>query len=95
MCMCKNSYMVSIFIGEVASNSLFLEELGWSGLLVECNPLLLPKLMKKNRKAWIAPVCLSTTNTSKLVNNFIPKYMNICGHLVFGTNLLLYLLDEL
>lgn len=33
--------------------------MGWTGLLVECNPVTVPFLKMKKRKAWIANVCLS------------------------------------
>ncbi len=46
--------------GEFYSNSLPLEmSQGWSGLLVEADPLPLQKLQLRNRRSWIAPVCLS------------------------------------
>lgn len=48
--------------GEDASHSLYLEkELGWTGLLIECHPNVVPVLKSKNRKAWIADACLSPT----------------------------------
>ena len=34
---------------------------GWSGVLVEPNPDLIAELLKKNRKAYIFPHCLSTS----------------------------------
>nr|XP_053626976.1 uncharacterized protein LOC128684734 [Cherax quadricarinatus] len=46
--------------GERGSNTLWLEqELGWTGLLVEPNPLSYQKLLSKQRKAWISNTCLS------------------------------------
>ncbi|ODM94365.1 Protein Star [Orchesella cincta] len=52
--------------GVAASNSLFFEiVLGWSGLLVECNPYTIPVLKMKRRKAWIADVCLSPEKNPK------------------------------
>jgi hypothetical protein len=50
--------------GEDASNSLYFELLGWKGLLVECTPPSVVELKTKNRKAWVADVCLSTTPKS-------------------------------
>jgi hypothetical protein len=41
--------------------------LGWSGLLVECNPKVVPELKNVGRKAWLAMVCLSTTGFPKVV----------------------------
>ncbi|KAG8232355.1 hypothetical protein J437_LFUL008823 [Ladona fulva] len=47
--------------GETRSNTLFLEkELGWRGLLVEADPYNFAHLVKRNRKAWSTPTCLST-----------------------------------
>ena len=46
--------------GEFISNTLELEKkYGWTGLLIEPNPYMLVKLRLRNRKAWIADVCLS------------------------------------
>ncbi len=48
------------FNGEWLSNSIELESyFGWEGLLVEADPTYQAQLLKKNRKVWIAPVCLS------------------------------------
>lgn len=42
------------------SNTLPLElRHGWTGLLVEPDPVPLSKLLVRNRNVWIAPVCLS------------------------------------
>jgi hypothetical protein len=48
--------------GELLSNTLELEKKGWTGLLVEAHPELGKSLLKKNRKAWFADVCLSPFN---------------------------------
>ncbi|CAG7832474.1 unnamed protein product [Allacma fusca] len=45
--------------GEFLSNTLHLEKEGWTGLLVEAQPEWGKELLTKNRKAWIANVCLS------------------------------------
>ncbi|CAG0922098.1 unnamed protein product [Notodromas monacha] len=46
--------------GEILSTSLYLERtLNWTGLLAEMNPMAIELLLAKNRKSWIAPVCLS------------------------------------
>ncbi|CAL8117812.1 unnamed protein product [Orchesella dallaii] len=51
------------------SNSLYLEKtLGWTGLLVECNPFVVPYLRSKHRKAWIADVCLSPSSHPDMLN---------------------------
>lgn len=43
------------------SNTLFLEVArGWSGLLVEPNPIIYPKGITARRKAWSTPHCLAT-----------------------------------
>ncbi|RXG53409.1 hypothetical protein Avbf_10361, partial [Armadillidium vulgare] len=48
------------FDGETFSNTLNLEkEFGWSGLLIEPNPLEYELLARKNRKAYLANCCLS------------------------------------
>lgn len=54
--------------GDRNSHTLYLErELGWEGLLIECNPLVMPYLRSKHRKAWIADVCLSPTTNPGIV----------------------------
>ena len=53
--------------GENLSNSLFLEvKHGWTGLLVEANPIFVANLKKIKRNAWVLPHCLSITNTSRV-----------------------------
>jgi hypothetical protein len=44
------------------------KELGWSGVLVECNPKVTPDLRNSARKAWLATVCLSTNGYPQVVN---------------------------
>ncbi|XP_057372133.1 protein Star-like isoform X2 [Daphnia carinata] len=47
--------------GEFLSNTLFMERsLQWSGLLIEADKTAYSKLLKRNRKAFSSPVCLST-----------------------------------
>ncbi|CAL8097740.1 unnamed protein product [Orchesella dallaii] len=49
--------------GEYLSHSLDLEmKLGWKGLLVEASPSLIPQLKGKQRKSWIADVCLAASD---------------------------------
>lgn len=56
------------FDGESLSNSIRFEVLhGWRGLLVEPNPQLFVRLLKKHRKAWILPHCFSTKITPEVV----------------------------
>ncbi len=35
--------------------------MGWEGLLIEADPQTFKGLLKKNRKAWISPACISPT----------------------------------
>ena len=61
--------------GEFLSNSLYFELIyGWTGLLVEPNPDLLEKLLKKHRKAWILPHCLSTKPEVETVSFDVSMY---------------------
>lgn len=56
------------YLGEFYSHTLRLEtDLGWTGLLIECNPGITPYLRTKQRKAWVAGVCISTTQYPKIV----------------------------
>nr|CAH0110633.1 unnamed protein product [Daphnia galeata] len=49
------------FRREFLSNTLYMERsLGWSGLLIEADRKAYSRLLKRNRKAYTAPVCLST-----------------------------------
>ncbi|KZS20615.1 Uncharacterized protein APZ42_012646, partial [Daphnia magna] len=49
------------FDGEYLSNTLYMERvLNWTGLLVEADKNALHRLSTRNRKAFIAPTCLST-----------------------------------
>ena len=53
---------------EKDSNSLLFEmEYGWSGLLVEPNPTIYPKGLYRNRKAWAATTCFSTTTKPQTI----------------------------
>ena len=55
--------------GEQISNSIYFElKHKWTGLLVEPNPDFLKMLKPKNRKVWILPHCLSTSQTVELVD---------------------------
>ncbi|EFX82300.1 hypothetical protein DAPPUDRAFT_302580 [Daphnia pulex] len=54
--------------GQVRSNTLFMEQhLGWQGILIEADPKNYQKLLKKNRRAWSVPACLSTSPNPKTV----------------------------
>ncbi|ODM96126.1 Protein Star [Orchesella cincta] len=53
------------------SHTLMLEiQHNWTGLLVECNPTLVPILRQRHRKAWIADVCLSPAKVPRFSNFF-------------------------
>ena len=55
--------------GELISNTLYLElKYNWTGLLVEPNPSLADKLIKKGRNAWIFPHCFSPTKSPVVVD---------------------------
>lgn len=56
--------------GVKGSHTLYLErELGWNGLLIECNPTVVPYLKSRHRKAWVAEVCLAPTTTPVIVRH--------------------------
>ncbi|XP_063861712.1 uncharacterized protein LOC135101547 [Scylla paramamosain] len=60
--------------GEYHSITLPLErDLGWSGLLVEPNPNLYKKLLKKARKASAARLCVSPYSYPAKLNMAYPK----------------------
>ncbi|KAF7994766.1 hypothetical protein HCN44_004238 [Aphidius gifuensis] len=47
--------------GETRSNTLSLERsLGWTGLLIEADPINFRKMLKKKRRSHLSPTCLST-----------------------------------
>ncbi|CAL8117205.1 unnamed protein product [Orchesella dallaii] len=73
--------------GENPSHSLMLElGLNWTGLLVECNPTLLPILKKRHRKAWIADVCLAPNQHPGINNFFNPTKWSATGKLETAMN---------
>ena len=48
--------------GETRSNSLFFERFrGWTGLLIEADPVNYQQMVSKNRRAYMVPSCLSPT----------------------------------
>ena len=54
--------------GEYLSNTLFLERRrGWSGLLIEADPVSFRKLRSKNRKSYLVNACLSTSDKAQRV----------------------------
>ncbi|XP_043248770.1 uncharacterized protein LOC122395349 [Colletes gigas] len=57
----RNGFFVECgaYDGETRSNTLVLErQLGWTGLLVEADPISFSKMLQKNRKAYLTPTCL-------------------------------------
>lgn len=47
--------------GYYQSNTFFLErDLGWTGLLVEPNPVFFESLLTRHRRAWATDLCLGT-----------------------------------
>ncbi|CAG7728541.1 unnamed protein product [Allacma fusca] len=70
--------------GELNSNTIWLEkELGWEGLLVEADPYVFSKLRKKNRKAWLANVCLSGYTYPKEVTFYRNPVSSEAGGLIY------------
>lgn len=62
--------------GETRSNTLYMErELGWTGLLVEGDPSNVELIKTKNRKAWVANVCLSPNLYPQKVNFPLSIYL--------------------
>ncbi|KAL0122206.1 hypothetical protein PUN28_007152 [Cardiocondyla obscurior] len=60
----KNGFFIECgaYDGEIRSNTLFLERFsGWSGLLIEADPINFTKMLQKNRRAYLSPTCLSVT----------------------------------
>lgn len=56
------------FDGVMGSHTLHLEyKFGWTGLLIECNPAILPELRMRRRNAWIADACISPTANAATV----------------------------
>lgn len=55
--------------GETRSNTLFFERFyGWTGLLIEADPLNFAKMLKKGRKAYLSPTCLSINPYPEIVS---------------------------
>ncbi|OXA39973.1 Protein Star [Folsomia candida] len=71
--------------GEMYSNTLPLElRHGWTGLLVEPDPVPLSKLLVRNRNVWIAPVCLSGQPWPTKVGMTRPKEDDLMTHVALG-----------
>ncbi|KAF0767768.1 star protein [Aphis craccivora] len=55
--------------GETRSNTLFFERFyGWTGLLIEADPLNFAKMLKKGRRAYLSPTCLSINPYPEIVS---------------------------
>ncbi|TRY77314.1 hypothetical protein TCAL_03489, partial [Tigriopus californicus] len=55
------------------------KDLQWSGILIEGDQISVPKILSKNRKAFVVPHCLSTQNTTMTVS--FGSFSNL-GHIV-------------
>ncbi len=59
--------------GQYLSNSLYFERFkGWSGLLIEPNPILYKARLHTHRKAYSLQACLSVNNHAQKLN-FVPQ----------------------
>ncbi|KAL4084838.1 hypothetical protein QTP88_027722 [Uroleucon formosanum] len=55
--------------GETRSNTLFFERYyGWIGLLIEADPLNFVKMLKKGRRSYLSPTCLSVNPYPEIVS---------------------------
>ncbi|CAH1738172.1 unnamed protein product [Aphis gossypii] len=55
--------------GETRSNTLLFERFyGWTGLLIEADPLNFAKMLKKGRRAYLSPTCLSINPYPEIVS---------------------------
>ncbi|KAL6430312.1 hypothetical protein ACFW04_007787 [Cataglyphis niger] len=67
----KNGFFIECgaYDGETRSNTLFLERFnGWSGLLIEADPINFTKMLRKNRRAYLSPTCLSVVKSPTLAS---------------------------
>ncbi|KAK4006760.1 hypothetical protein OUZ56_011918 [Daphnia magna] len=63
--------------GEYLSNTLFMERsMNWTGLLVEADRKAYRQLSTRNRKAFLAPVCLSTNPYPMKFGKLISPWFN-------------------
>ncbi|XP_051163581.1 uncharacterized protein LOC127282995 isoform X2 [Leptopilina boulardi] len=61
----KNGFFIECgaYDGETRSNTLNLERYyGWTGILIEADPINFAKMTLKNRNAYLSPTCLSITS---------------------------------
>ncbi|XP_017887714.1 uncharacterized protein LOC108629500 [Ceratina calcarata] len=69
----KNGFFVECgaYDGETRSNTLVLERFfGWTGLLIEADPINFSKMVRKNRRALLSPSCLAV-HPYPSVNTFL------------------------
>ncbi|XP_044581714.1 uncharacterized protein LOC123263205 [Cotesia glomerata] len=60
--------------GETRSNTLYLERfLGWTGLLIEADPMNFKKIIEKKRRAFLSPTCLSIEPYPMIVSFLMAK----------------------
>lgn len=70
----KNGIFIEVgaLDGETRSNTLYLERyLNWTGLLIEPDPLNFVRLVRRNRKAWLSPTCLSVKPHPEIVSTVL------------------------
>ncbi|ODM89599.1 Protein Star [Orchesella cincta] len=66
--------------GVFGSHTMWLEkEMNWTGLLVECNPKIVPHLKTHHRNAWVADVCLAPSPTPGILNFSNPTNWTYSG----------------
>jgi len=66
--------------GVFGSHTMWLEkEMNWTGLLIECNPKIVPHLKTHHRNAWVADVCLAPSQTPGILNFSNPTNWTYSG----------------
>lgn len=67
----RNGFFIECgaYDGETRSNTLNLERYyGWTGILIEADPINFAKMSLKNRNAYLSPTCLSITRYPTIVS---------------------------
>lgn len=69
--------------GETRSNTLYFERYyGWTGLLIEADPLNFVEMLRKGRRAYLSPTCLSVNPYPEIVSLYSNKIeTRICVYL--------------
>ncbi|XP_050523899.1 uncharacterized protein LOC126895745 [Daktulosphaira vitifoliae] len=77
--------------GETRSNTLYFERFhGWTGLLIEADPLNFAQMLKKGRRAYLSPTCLSVNSYPEIVSFLQRKNMGrIAGDEVIEDEIIL------